>query len=382
MPNEMITRDGEVISSAVGFNDPGMDQSVVGAIARAEIDSQITTARAYPRSIQRAKQMILSLATLDEETASECIYALPRGNKPITGPSIRLAEIVQQSWGNNRAGAHVVHVDRVNKFVEAEGFYHDLETNAASKASVRRRIVDSKGKLFTDDMIIVTGNAACSIAKRNAILSGVPKTVWAAAEDAVRRVISGGQETLTVTRDKSLKAFAAFGVKPDQVFEALVVKGLEEITIEHVAVMRGMYAALKNGEATVEEMFAPATPAGGEKNIAPIGMTAKLNALKSDKESPAGVMANAGDAGAKEPVTPSATQQDAEGRAQESGPSAAEPSASTSPSPDLVAARERGAEAFKEGVKRRASPPEYRVDGAEDLLSAWQEGFDDAAEEG
>ena len=380
MPNEMITRDGEVISSAVGFNEPGMDQSVVGAIARAEIDSQITTARAYPRSIQRAKQMILSLATLDEETASECIYALPRGNKPITGPSIRLAEIVQQSWGNNRAGAHVVHVDRVNKYVEAEGFYHDLETNSASKASVRRRIVDSKGKLFTDDMIIVTGNAACSIAKRNAILSGVPKTVWASAEDAVRRVISGGQETLAVTREKSLKAFAAFGVKPDQVFEALVVKGLEEITIEHVTVMRGMYAALKNGEATVEEMFSPATPAGGEKNIAPIGMTAKLNALKSDKESPAGVMASAGDAGSNGVPSPNANQQDAEGRAQESGPSAAEPSASTSP--DLVAARERGAEAFKEGVKRRASPPEYRVDGAEDLLTAWQEGFDDAAEEG
>ena len=146
------------------------------SLARAEIDQQIATAHAYPRSIDRAKKNILTLATLDEETAEECIYALPRGGKPIKGPSARFSEIIASQWGNCRVAARVTHVDRTEKFVEAEGVFHDLETNTAWSAKVRRRISDKHGKLLSDDMIIVTGNAACSIAKRNAVLTGVQPT--------------------------------------------------------------------------------------------------------------------------------------------------------------------------------------------------------------
>lgn len=263
MSNEMVTADGEVIQP-----DAIPDQSLAIGLTRAEIDQQIATARAFPRSVKRATDAIFSLATLDEQTAEECTYALPRGGKPITGPSIRLAEIIQQSWGNCRVAARVVHVDRTEKYVEAEGVYHDLETNSATMARVRRRIVDKNGRLFSDDMIIVTGNAACSIAKRNAILAGVPKPVWRKAEDEVRRVVASTVETLTVTRDKSMAAFSRFGVKPEQIFAALAVQGLDDITLEHIPVLRGMFSALKNGEATVEEMFSPRLAAPTHKVVA------------------------------------------------------------------------------------------------------------------
>ena len=52
--------------------------AMAGALITAEINSQIATARAYPRSIQTSVQSILTLATLDRETATECIYALAR----------------------------------------------------------------------------------------------------------------------------------------------------------------------------------------------------------------------------------------------------------------------------------------------------------------
>jgi hypothetical protein len=147
---------------------------------------------------------IFSLATLDRESAEESMYALPRGGKPITGPSIRFAEVVKQAYGNCRAAARVVHVDREEKFVEAEGIFHDLETNVATTARVRRRIVDSKGRLYSDDMIIVTGNAACSIALRNAIMGGVPKPLWRRAYEAVQGTIKGDITTLSENRTKAL----------------------------------------------------------------------------------------------------------------------------------------------------------------------------------
>jgi hypothetical protein len=42
------------------------------AISRAEIDMQISTAKKYPRNIQRVKTAMLSIATMDQETAEAC----------------------------------------------------------------------------------------------------------------------------------------------------------------------------------------------------------------------------------------------------------------------------------------------------------------------
>lgn len=248
---EVITQDGEVLETTALV--PSSSMAV--QLQKAEIDQLVSTARAFPRSLKHVQTRIMSMATLDEESAEECIYALPRGGKPIRGPSIRFAEILKQSYGNCQSAARVVHVDRVEMYVEAEGVFIDLETNSKSTARVRRRISDKRGKVFNDDMIIVTGNAACSIAMRNAILAGVPKPLWRRAYEQVQATITGDVTTLSENREKAFKALAAFGVKPEQVFHALGVEGVEDITVDHIATLRGMYSALKNGEATVEEMF-------------------------------------------------------------------------------------------------------------------------------
>ena len=258
------------------------------SLATAEIDQQIATARARPRRLKRVVDNILSLATLDETSAEECVYALPRSGKAIKGPSVRLAEIVSSQYGNCRVGARVVHVDKFEKFVEAEGVFHDLESNTATTARVRRRISDSKGRLYNDDMIVVTGNAACSIAKRNAILGGVPKAIWRKAYEAVESVIAGDVKTLTERRDKAMKAFAAFGVTPERVFAAIDVSGLDDINLEHMTTLIGMHSALKSGESTVEEMF-PVKKSDAPAGDAPKNLKDKLDAaagVKKDAAAP------------------------------------------------------------------------------------------------
>eukprot|EP00752_Nemacystus_decipiens_P019151 g17207.t1 len=230
-------------------------QSLAVDLQTAEINQAISTARALPRNITQVQARVTALATLDEETAEECMYALPRKGKPIQGPSIRFAEILKQAFGNCRVAARVVHVDRNEKFVEAEGVFHDLETNSATSARVRRRIVDKKGNLYSDDMIIVTGNAACAIAMRNAILAGVPKPLWRQAYDKVRSIVAGDIDLLSVKREQSTKAFANYGVTPEQVLASLGKETMDDIGQDEIVLMRGMLSALKNGEATVEEMF-------------------------------------------------------------------------------------------------------------------------------
>ncbi|MCB1341404.1 MAG: hypothetical protein KDK24_10135 [Pseudooceanicola sp.] len=251
--NQIIEFDGQEIAEVD-------DASTVARLARAEIDIQVATAHKWPREISRVVNKIKSLVTISQEAAQECMYALPRGGKPIVGPSIRLAEIVASQWGNCRQGARIVDVDRKNGFVEAEGLFHDLESNSATVKRVRRRIFDKNGKCFNDDMILVTGNAACSIALRNAIFGGVPKAVWNEAYKTAERTVKGDIKTLPERRTAALTAMAAFGLKPEQVWAILGIAGEKDCGLDQLVELGGYHQSLKDGEITVEQLLAEAAP--------------------------------------------------------------------------------------------------------------------------
>jgi hypothetical protein len=377
MSNALIHNEEAITSLPVGYDTHG---SLAVSLARAEVDQQIATARAMPRSIARAVQNITTLATLDEKSAEECIYALPRGGKPIKGPSIRLAEIIGSQWGNCRIGARVVHVDRIEKYVEAEGVFHDLETNTATTARVRRRISTKAGKVFDDDMIVVTGNAACAIAKRNAILGSVPKAVWRKAYEAVERVIMGDVKTLAERRSRALAAFGAFGVTADQIFGALGVGGEDDIGLEHLSTLTAMRSALKNGEATVEEMFIkPDQPGAAIK-----GMTNKLDALAG-----AGATVDH-DAETGEIIYQESTETDAQSASQAAGEAAGEGSegapsdaASGSPAADPFDGKSMPWRAgYEDGQKLKSRPANVPVYLDESEGPEYFAGFDAAKADG
>lgn len=243
-----------------------IDSGVLTAISRAELDQQITTARAYPRSIKRFQQDCLSMATLSVQIAEECIYALPRDGKTIEGPSARMAEIVASSWGNCRAGARVV--DEGPEFVTAQGVFHDLQRNVQITMEVRRRITNKWGKRFGADMIGVTGNAACSIALRNAVFRGIPKALWTDVYDQVRKTIMGDAQTLANRRSNALSHLQKFGASEAAVLARLGVEGIEDIGLDHIVTLRGIANSIKEGETTVEAAF-PEPTEGDDAPAAP-----------------------------------------------------------------------------------------------------------------
>ncbi|HVC17679.1 MAG TPA: hypothetical protein VNE18_10300 [Rhodanobacter sp.] len=236
------------------------NMGALATITRAEIDQQIATAHAYPRSVKRFLDEARDMATLTEEIAAGCIYALPRDGKTIEGPSARFAEIAASAWGNCRAGARVIGEDA--EFVTAQGVFHDLERNVAITYEVKRRITDKHGKRYKADMIGVTSNAACSIALRNAVLKGIPKSFWNEIYNDARRVIVGDSQTLANRRAQALDFIQKFGITQDQVLMKLGRNGAEDITGDDLVVLRGLATALREGDTTVEEAFG-VEPAGG-----------------------------------------------------------------------------------------------------------------------
>jgi len=237
-------------------------RSNVEAMTRGEIDIQITTAKAYPRSIEQFRKKALGMATIDEDTAASCVYKIPRDNKMIEGGTVRLAEIVAAAYGNLRVQGRVVSEDERN--VTLSGGAWDIENNVLYSVEVRRRITRKDGSRFSDDMVNTTANAGISIAVRNALFRAVPHTYTKEIIEQCKLVARGSAATLGTRRQKALDWFLAEAkIEAKRVFAGLGIRGIEDITIEHLETLQGIRTAIREGELTPEDAFASQLPTTG-----------------------------------------------------------------------------------------------------------------------
>ena len=246
-----------------------IETSALEQMERASIDVQISTAKKYPRQLSTVKAQMLSFATLDVETAAGCFFTLPgrKGGdgKPIQGPSIRMAEIAISTFQNLRAGARVIADD--GKVITAQGVCHDLQNNVCVTVEVKRRVTTKEGRRYSDDMVVMTGNAACSIALRNATFRVVPLALVKPIYEAAKRVAVGDAKTLVTRRADALAHFTKMGVAKEKVFAAVGGKALEDIGLEQLEILIGYANSIKDGDTTIDEVFnkaddTPKTAAG------------------------------------------------------------------------------------------------------------------------
>ena len=220
---------------------------MLAGITRSEIDIQIATAKQYPRDINRVLNTIATYATMDKETAEDCFYVLRRkdanGNdNVIEGLSIRMAEIIAGAWGNLRIQTRIIGND--GRKITAQAVCHDLETNFAVCKTVDRRITTKSGKTYSEDMQVVTGNAAASIAYRNAVLAVIPKAVTKRVINEVKKVALGQSIDLEQSRQNVIQYFAKLGVN-----------SVQEIDKQKIFELRATANAIKEGTTSVEECF-------------------------------------------------------------------------------------------------------------------------------
>lgn len=227
------------------------------AINRSEVDVQVSTAKQYPRELPKVLNQIATYATMDVETASECFYVLRRngdhGGSAIEGLSVRMAEIIAGAWGNLRVQTRIIGND--GKTITAQGICHDLETNVAVSVEVKRRITDRNGRTYSEDMQVVTGNAASAIAFRNAVLKVVPKAVTKKVIAEVKQVALGQAIDLETSRQNCLANFAKAGVTEKMIFELFEISKIEEIDKNFLFELKGLWNAIKEGSTTAQEAF-------------------------------------------------------------------------------------------------------------------------------
>ncbi len=245
--------ENEIIN-AVTVEQPDM----LAALNKSEVDMLVATAHQYPRNVHNALVNIEALATSDSDTANECFYVLRRKNadgsaQMIEGLSVRMAEIIASCWGNMMVATRIIGND--GKKITSQAVCVDLESNVRVSVEVQRRITNKYGKTFSEDMQVVTGNAASAIAFRNAVLKVVPKAMTKRIITRIKEVSLGQSLDMETSRTNMLAYFAKLGVDKDTILAYLEIDSVELINKEMVFELRGIANAIKEGTTSVQETF-------------------------------------------------------------------------------------------------------------------------------
>ncbi len=249
------TEEHEEQSDNAQLLDQVLD-ATTGTIDRREsafIDRQLDVSLKRPRNVHDFIKKATEYACLDEQTAASCTYRVPRGGKQIVGPSVRLAEICAMTWRNIHVESAVSEIGDTH--VKVIGTCWDMESNIRFATPVVRRITDRNNRRFNDDMIIVTINAASSIALRNAIFRIIPKALVESIRQKAEKTARGDEKSLSKRRAELLAYFKKLKVDEKRILAAVDKKGLEDIDLDDLSTLRGFATAIQDKEATVDECF-------------------------------------------------------------------------------------------------------------------------------
>lgn len=244
----------EAAAISDGLNVVTTEQTPTTQFELAQTLGMSTSAVEHPRVLTEVHEEIQTLIMMDGGAiADECNYYLPRG-EGISGPSTRFAEIVAWGWRNCTYGGRVISISK--KYVTTQGVFCDQQRNTRVVKEVSRRITDKFGKTFSDDMTLVTSNAAVSIALRNAVLTGIPKAMWLRHYNHALKLIGGDADSLAMKKMKLQEAFTELEIKEDDVLKLVDAVTWADVGVTQIRMLRGFYTAINKGEASLEGIFA------------------------------------------------------------------------------------------------------------------------------
>jgi len=221
-----------------------------------EVQAAMIVAKRFPRDEVMSHNRILN-ACKRRSLAERAVYEYPRGGENVTGPSIRLAEVMAQNWGNLDFG--ITELEQKNGASTVMAYCWDLETNTRqTKIFTVPHIRQTKhgAKALTDprDIYEMVANQGAR-RMRACILGIIPGDVVDAAVAACEKTLLGGGEPLIDRVRKMAQAFQEdFGV-PLESLEKYIGCKAEAFTSQSIVKLRGVYTALKEGRASREQYF-------------------------------------------------------------------------------------------------------------------------------
>lgn len=251
--------------------------SGVQAALRVEIDSQIATARQYPRDVSLSVRRAAGLATMDKATASRMFYCLGRDGQVMQrdsndvprgavsfGPSIRLAEIFLATYGNIRSGAKLIEIG--DEHVVVLGFAHDMETNTQTAVEHVESILTKEKRRYSERQILKVASAAMSKARRNAIFQVIPRVFIDQVQTRCVAIAAGSDKPKTKRWRDIVARFASQRVNEKQVLALIGRSGIADMTDDDFAALESDLAMIVDREATIDQLLKSREPEPSGRN--------------------------------------------------------------------------------------------------------------------
>lgn len=223
----------------------------------AEVQAQMLMARANPRDPIAAMDRILNACTRPG-LAEAAIYQYSRGGSDISGPSIRLAEAMAQSWGNIKTS--VRELEQRDGVSTVQAIAWDLETGYSSDKvfQVPHLRYTKNGSKRLEDPRDVYENVANNAARRlrACILAVIPGDVTEAAVAQCEATMKAKADTSPEGVKKVVDAFAAYGVTKEQI-EKRIQRRMDAIQAAQIVALKKVYASLRDGMSVPADWFEP-----------------------------------------------------------------------------------------------------------------------------
>jgi hypothetical protein len=227
----------------------------------AEVQASMVIAKRFPRNPIEAMDKILQACTRPT-LADGALYSYSRGGTDVTGPSIRLAEVAAQAWGNVSFGVRELEQRGGESTVEA--FAWDMETNTrqvkvfqvAHERHTKRGVTKLSDPRDIYELIANQGARRL----RSCILGVIPGDVIEAAVKQCEETLHANADVSADGIKKLAEAFAKLGVSKEQI-EARIQRRLETIRPAQVVQLRKIYASMNDGMSVAADWFDPSTTA-------------------------------------------------------------------------------------------------------------------------
>lgn len=214
-------------------------------------------AKRFPRDEDECLERMLA-ACKRQRMAEASQYAYKRGGTLVTGPSIRLAEMMAQQWGNIDFGIEELQQGNGESVVRA--YAHDLQTNARQRKTFTvphlRHTKNGVTKLTDprDIYEMIANQGARRL--RACILGIIPQDIQDECLDACNKTLAGTSDSSTLGERvvKMVAAFGDHGVKMEQI-EQRLGHNIDATTEPELVKLRQIYASIKDGMSKVADWF-------------------------------------------------------------------------------------------------------------------------------
>lgn len=245
----------QVVQSSAGLAE--LQRSI------AETQAAIMLAKQFPRDRPTATDRITTECTRPS-LAEAAIYSYPKGGQEVTGPSIRLAEVLAMNWGNFTFGwketSRRIASDGVG-VSEILTYAWDYETNvrAVREFSVRHFRDTKKGGYPIKDERDIYELCANQAARRMraCVLQIIPGDVVEAAVAQCELTMVTNEVVTEESIKKLLAAFEPLGVSKSQIEKRIGRKVSVEMSGAVMAQLRKIFTGIRDGMAKPEEFFEP-----------------------------------------------------------------------------------------------------------------------------